>query len=151
MTPLYKFQLSTIFEGWKCECILTADSEERAKQMYYQKFSEGQFEMPYQEFVKFIQCKYLEHVDITQVFSKEKLFQKMCEQRKIPFAYMGMRVEVTGRMGTIVGSWKKNLYVVFDGNPDKFNCNPWWEIAYFDEDGNVVRDYRKGAYTLGVM
>ncbi|WJE54867.1 hypothetical protein QRE66_11975 [Bacillus cereus] len=51
-------------------------------------------------------------------------------------------------MGTIVGNYKTNLFVVLDGDFEKCNVHPWWEIAYFDEEGNIVRDYRKGVYAV---
>ena len=56
---------------------------------------------------------------------------------------MGMRVNVAGMWGTIVGNWKTNLFVLFDGEIEKHNCHPYWEIAYYDDEGNVVRNYQK--------
>ncbi|MGQ5528592.1 hypothetical protein [Bacillus sp. CGMCC 1.60114] len=72
----------------------------------------------------------------------------MCKRRKIEFAYLGMRVEIIGKVGTIVGNWKTNLYVVFDGDSNKYNVHPHWEIAYFDENGRVVKEYQKGVYAI---
>ncbi|MEC3273626.1 hypothetical protein P9Z89_24095, partial [Bacillus thuringiensis] len=60
----------------------------------------------------------------------------------------GMRVEVQGRTGTIVGNCKNDLFVVLDDNPHKFRFNPHWEIVYFNNDGEIIKDYRKGAYAL---
>ncbi|WP_235676330.1 hypothetical protein [Bacillus mycoides] len=56
-----------------------------------------------------------------------------------------MRVNVAGKWGTIVGNWKTNL---FDGEIEAYNCHPYWEIAYFDEEGNVVHSCQKGEYAI---
>ncbi|WP_440162313.1 hypothetical protein [Bacillus mycoides] len=58
---------------------------------------------------------------------------------------MGMRVNVAGKWGTIVGNWKTNL---FDGKIEAYNCHPYWEIAYFDEEGNAVHSCQKGEYAI---
>jgi len=49
---------------------------------------------------------------------------------------------------TIVGNWKTNLFVLLDGELEKHNCHPYWEIAYYDDEGNVVRSYLKGLYAI---
>ncbi|MEN1936016.1 hypothetical protein AAIE21_10415 [Paenibacillus sp. 102] len=104
--------------------------------------------MPVHEFLKYVKCENLGFADITQLYGKEKYFRRMCRYRKIDFAYRGMRVQVAGRMGTIVGNYKTNLFVVLDGDFEKCNVHPWWEIAHLDEEGNIVRDYRKGVYAV---
>ncbi|SCN04020.1 Protein of unknown function [Bacillus wiedmannii] len=39
----------------------------------------------------------------------------------------------------IVGNWKTNLLVLFDGELEKHHGHPNWEIAYYyDDEGNVV-------------
>ncbi|WP_167332919.1 hypothetical protein [Bacillus gaemokensis] len=52
------------------------------------------------------------------------------------------------RKGTIVGSYKNNLLVVFDGDTVMYNYDPRFEIAYFDYDGRIVKDTRKGVYAV---
>ncbi|HHX9918357.1 TPA: hypothetical protein ACVTHL_005440 [Bacillus cereus] len=145
--PTYKYHISTVFPQWRCDHIITKESEEKAKYHYYKQFKKQHFiDMPFEQFERFISCKYLGVVDIKTLFGQENPFRKMCNYRRIPFAKRGMRVEVQGRMGTIVGNCKNDLYVILDGNPDKFRFNPYWEIAYFNENGGIIKDYRKGVY-----
>ncbi|AXO98488.1 hypothetical protein A9486_27970 [Bacillus anthracis] len=43
--------------------------------------------------------------------------------------------------GTNVGNCKINLFVLFvlfDGELEKHNCHPYWEITYYDGEGNAV-------------
>lgn len=78
----------------------------------------------------------------------QKFIDDMKRTRSINFARIGMMVEVTGELGTIVGMNQScNLDVVFANQlkrgKGKHNCHPTWDIAYFDKDGNVVADYRE--------
>ncbi|MFI8709967.1 hypothetical protein ACIGHG_23645 [Bacillus sp. NPDC077411] len=146
MNGTFKYQLSMKFENWKRESIINAVNEEDAKYKYYQQLKSDFIEMPFEGFKKFINCKYKGIADIRSMFGDEKAFRKMCKRRKILFAHLGMRVQVVGKMGYIVGSYKENLYVVFDGTPKRFNVNPCWEIAYYDQNGNIIKDFRKGTY-----
>lgn len=68
--------------------------------------------------------------------------------RNLHFAYMGMRVNVAGKGGTVGGNGKTNLFVLFDGEIEKHGCHPYWEIAYYDDEKNVVRSYQKGEYAI---
>lgn len=89
-------------------------------------------------------CKKLRPFCVSDLFVDKEQFDRMKGMRGIEFAYQGMRIEVAGKMGTIVGSNQSlNLDVVFDGSYYKSNCHPWWETVYFDRKGNVVADYRK--------
>ncbi|MEI2312555.1 hypothetical protein V8V79_22040 [Bacillus nitratireducens] len=72
----------------------------------------------------------------------------MQNHRNLHFAYMGMRVNVAGKWGAIVRNWKTNLLVLFDGEIEAYNGHPYWEIAYFDEEGNVVHSCQKGEYAI---
>ncbi len=72
----------------------------------------------------------------------------MCNFRRIPFAKRGMRVEVQGRKGTIVGNCKNDLFIVLDDNPHKFRFNSHWGIVYFNDDGESIKDYHKGENAL---
>ncbi|WP_410982451.1 MFS transporter [Bacillus cereus] len=148
MTPQYKFKLHTIFEHWPYEKVIIAETEERARFQYWQTYKTKFTLMSTAAFMKFVRCENLGVFDITQLYSKEKHFKKMQKFRKLDFAYMGMRVQVAGMWGMIVGNWKTNLFVLFDGEIEKHNCHPYWEIAYYDEEGNVVRDFRRGEYAI---
>ncbi|MGH1093271.1 hypothetical protein ACQVUB_27655 [Bacillus mycoides] len=147
LTPTYKFHISTIFPHWKCDHIITKESEEKAKYHYYKQIKkQGFINVAFEEFEKFIFCKYIGVVDIATLFGQEEPFRRMCNYRRIPFAQRGMRIEVQGRPGTIVGNCKNDLFVMLDDNPYKYRCDPRWEIAYFDKDGTVIQDFHRGVY-----
>ncbi|MGR5982215.1 hypothetical protein ACT7CN_09580 [Bacillus cereus] len=46
--------------------------------------------------------------------------------------------DLTRMGGTNVGNCKINLLVLFDGELEKHNCHPYWEITYYDDEGNAV-------------
>ncbi|HGH7180721.1 MFS transporter [Bacillus luti] len=145
---LYKYKLTTIFEHWPNEEYVVAETEGKARFLYWQKFRAKFLTMPMVEFMKFVKCENEGVFDIKRMYSAEQAFKKMQNFRNLHFAYMGMRVNVAGMWGTIVGNWKTNLFVLFDGEIEKHNCHPFWEIAYYDDEGNVVRSYQKGEYAI---
>ena len=68
--------------------------------------------------------------------------------RGVPFVKAGMAVIVDGASGVIVGcNSSANWDVLFDEGTRfpclVLNCHPTWEIAYLDESGDVIRDFRK--------
>ncbi|UOX98396.1 MFS transporter [Bacillus cereus] len=148
MVVLYKFKLTTIFEQWPNEEYVVAETEGKARFLYWQKFRTKLLTMPMAEFMKFVKCENEGVFDIKRMYSTEQVFKKMQNFRNLHFAYMGMRVNVAGMWGTIVGNWKTNLFVLFDGEIEKHNSHPYWEIAYYDDEGNVVRNYQKGEYAV---
>ncbi|WP_255293674.1 hypothetical protein [Bacillus wiedmannii] len=64
------------------------------------------------------------------------------------FCLHGYASNVAGMWGMIVGNWKTHFFVLFDGEIEKHNCHPFREIAYYDDEGNVVRNYQKGEYVV---
>jgi hypothetical protein len=79
-------------------------------------------------------------------FKDNDTFQNVRKSRGIEFAYLGMKVEVNGKVGVIVGGNQSlNLDVLFYyGTKDQYigNCHPWWKMKYFDINGNVIREYK---------
>ncbi len=62
--------------------------------------------------------------------------------RGVPFARIGMKVDVDGRRGRIVGANSSaNFDVVFDGSDVPINCHPNWMITYFAEDESVLATF----------
>lgn len=64
--------------------------------------------------------------------------------RHMPFVKRGMRVEHTydGKKGRIAGANSSaNLNIIFDGENYSRNCHPHWMMKYFDNDGNVIKEY----------
>lgn len=70
-------------------------------------------------------------------------FERMAEHRGIQFAYRGMRIDVEGKFGYIVGgNCSMNLDILFDGDAHMSNCHPHWKTTYYDKQGNVIKSYK---------
>jgi len=121
-----------------------AETSGKAKYQYYQYLQDGIWEAPFREIVKHLKCKKVGLADVQYLFGDKEQFDRICENRGISFAYQGMKIEVAGKLGTIVGGNRSNnLDVVFDGQWNKSSCHPWWETRYFNEEGKVLEDYRE--------
>ena len=69
-------------------------------------------------------------------------FRHMAESRAIPFAHVGMKVQVGDRFGRIIGhNSASNLDVLFEDGRHSMNCHPNWDITYYDEAGSVLASY----------
>ncbi|MGQ7108377.1 hypothetical protein ACUN13_29560 [Bacillus cereus group sp. Bce041] len=143
MTVQYRYRLSIQLNGKHHKTEVAAHSEAQAVSMFYKEFKLHKTNMPYSDFKRIVNCEYIGLDNLEQFYSKEKDFLRMCKFRKIEFAYMGMRVEIAGKMATIVGNHKTDLLVVYDGMSHESKADPRWEIIYFGENGEVVRDWRK--------
>ncbi|MED1406942.1 hypothetical protein P4U07_30115 [Bacillus mycoides] len=143
MNVQYRYRLSIQLDGKNHVMDIAAYSEAQAVSMYYKEFKFNKTNMLFADFKRMAICEYLGLDNLEQFYSKEKDFLRMCKYRKIEFAYMGMRVEIAGKMATIVGNHKTDLLVLYDGLTRESKADARWEIAYFDEMGAIVRDYRK--------
>lgn len=62
------------------------------------------------------------------------MFERMKHQRNLPDIFIGQRVVVDGKKGTICGSNESgNLDVCFDGDTWTNNCHPHWRVEYLNE------------------
>jgi hypothetical protein len=112
-----------------------------AKYACYREFSDA-WDMTFLEFLKIIKVHKVGTFKPSDLFGDSESFERVCKNRNIGFAYMGMRIEVSGKMGTIVGSNSScNLNVCFDGTWWSEKCHPWWKTRYFDREGNVIAEY----------
>lgn len=72
-------------------------------------------------------------------------FKRNAKYRNIEFAYCGMAVQVEHRKGVIIGhNSSANLDILFlDGEfkGQVINCHPNWKIKYFDNKGNLIKDF----------
>jgi hypothetical protein len=76
-------------------------------------------------------------LSLGDVFTSDD-FKRVAKYRDIPFAYCGMRVEVDGKPGVIIGhNSSANLDVLFEDKTIS-NCHPNWKVKYFDKDYNEV-------------
>lgn len=60
------------------------------------------------------------------------------EARRMPWVFLGQRIEVDGRAGTIKGGMLGNLAVLFDGDKFLSNAHPTWKTKFFDSAGRVM-------------
>jgi hypothetical protein len=74
-------------------------------------------------------------------------FLRTATYRCVPFARIGMLVEIGGLKGEIAGkNSSANLDVLFLEGPHKgliLNCHPNYYIKYFDAEGRVIREFGK--------
>lgn len=75
---------------------------------------------------------------------------RTAKYRGVEFVRAGMRVQIGDDWGVIVShNSSLNWDVLFDDDSrypgQTHNCHPHWEIAYYDEDGNCIKDYRTAA------
>jgi hypothetical protein len=98
----------------------------------------------YSECFTWIKSKSLGEVDIKYFFTNLERFEDTCRKRGITFAKQGMKVKVAGNYGRIVGSNSSmNLDVLFDGHERSSNCHPYWDITYYDDDNNVIKEFKE--------
>lgn len=129
-------------KGWYHKNVL-ATTRSKAKYDYFLDVKDLHSDLTFKDFLKDVKCKKIGIAEPKHLFTDKADFERMCEHRLIPFAYQGMRVEVAGKMGTIIGNYGMNLLVLMDGGIWRgSNCHPWWETRYFDKEGNVIKDYR---------
>lgn len=143
MSVQYRYYLSIQLGDKKHKMEITANSEAQAISLYYKEFKFNKTNMLFADFKELVTCESLGLDNLEQFYSKESNFIKMCKFRKVEFARMGMRVQIAGKMATIVGNHKSDLLVIYDGFSYESKADPRWQIVYFDEDGAIVRDFRK--------
>lgn len=72
-------------------------------------------------------------------------FLRTAEYRGVPFARIGMQVEVGGDRGVITEkNSSANFNVLFEAGPHagvELNCHPNWMIRYFAADGSVIAEF----------
>jgi hypothetical protein len=75
-------------------------------------------------------------------------FARTATYREVPFAKIGMTVEVDGVKGEIAGkNSDANFDVLFlEGNHKGqiLNCHPNWRIRYFDKNGTLIKEFQDG-------
>ncbi|CDX01279.1 Hypothetical protein DPCES_1392 [Desulfitobacterium hafniense] len=99
--------------------------------------------MEFGDFVKSVECKLVHKFHVRDLFTENiKDFERMKSLRGIEFAHLGMKVEVNGKKGVIVGSNRSlNLDVCFEGEHWKSNCHPWYKVRYFDNHGKLIKEF----------
>lgn len=126
--------------GWYHQNVL-ATTLGKAKYDYFRDVKEFYSDMTFKEFLKVVRCRKVGLAEPKHLFTDKENFERMCASRNIAFAYQGMKVEVSGREGYLVGNYGMNLLVWFPEYSTGSNCHPWWETRYFNQEGQIVKDY----------
>ncbi|WP_010501350.1 hypothetical protein [Paenibacillus elgii] len=128
-------------EAW-CKRTYPAETAGKAKYEHWYYMQDGIWEESFGVIVKFLRCRKIGGFKVSDLFGNREKFERVCEKRGISFAYQGMRIEVGGQLGTIVGGNDSlNLDVVFDGKYYAENCHPWWRTKYFDRKGTLIKEF----------
>lgn len=139
---LFTFEVRTydIWDDKEYPKKIIAATAGKAKYEYWQLMSDC-WDIPFGKLLPLLRVRKLGPASPSAHFMDRENFDRMKVNRGIEFTYMGMRVEVNGKAGTITGYHGFNLMVLMDGDTRPGNCHPWWETKFFDKQGNVIRDY----------
>ena len=94
----------------------------------------------------------LKYTDITACRGSDRPSQRIYDEflrtatyRGVPFARIGMAVEVERLKGEIAGkNSDANFNVLFLEGPYRgqvLNCHPNWRIKYYDSDGELIKEF----------
>lgn len=124
-----------------------AASAGKAKYKFWWEGTDGG-DQPFFDWLKCMKVKCLGPLNPVNVFQDEERFNETKRKRNIEFAQLGMKVDVTGKTGVIIGSNSSaNLNVLFDGEDDYQNVHPYWEITYYDKKGNIIKCFKESKAT----
>lgn len=124
------------FECWLAGCpdyrtTVNSITAGRAKSEYFRKVRDALCDLSYTD----IRCKKVGGPHTSDEF------RKVAEYRGLPKVECGMRIEVEGREGFIVGhNSSSNFDVYFTKEKYVGNCHPLDEMKYFNKDGSLLYD-----------
>lgn len=136
----YECRIDNYFDGFPLISNHIAKSPAAARYKFWMEHSD--FLTPYKDCFPYIKSKSLGKINPSHYFGDINKFQSTAKYRRIEKAYQGMKIEVCGTTGIIVGAnHSGNLDVLF---PDYSiqNCHPHYKTVYFDNDGNIVYDFK---------
>lgn len=97
----------------------------------------------YKDYFKVIKSRRIDGYDISCLFGDEIKLERVKKFRDIDFVYLGMRIQVDGKYGVVVGANNhNNLDIVFDGTVTKSNVHPHWETVYYNSNNEVIKSYK---------
>lgn len=139
---MYTFEVRTydIWDDKEYPKQIIAATAGKAKYEYWQYMSDC-WDIPFGKLLPMLRVTKIGKATPSAHFMDLANFERMKQNRDIDFAYMGMRVEVDGKPGTITGYHGFNLMVLMDGQTWPGNCHPWWHVKYFDRDGSLIKEY----------
>lgn len=63
--------------------------------------------------------------------------------RNMPWIKRGMTCEIDGKRGVVIGGKGGYVRVRYDGAKYPVVCHPHWRAVYYDDNGQVIKDYRE--------
>ena len=98
---------------------------------------------PYKECYNAIKVRTIGKVRPEHLYGSIGQFDRIIKQRGIEFTYLGMKIDVAGEKGIIVGgNDSANLDVLFEGKTYPENCHPTWETTYYGKDDSIIKDFK---------
>ena len=85
-----------------------------------------------------------EHMEelLEQEFPGKTDLRVIMEKWDMPFLRTNMLVKVKGHRGRLISGFKdRNIVVRIDDTGQRLMCHPQWEIAYYDDKEEVVKEY----------
>jgi hypothetical protein len=80
-------------------------------------------------------------------YNTQKKIDEVCEYRGLPAVKKGMRCEVAGKQGQVVGgNSSANFNVKFDGEKHPMNCHPYWKMKIFKADGSIFYQHEESSH-----
>lgn len=134
----YKIKL----RAYETETLICAETAAKAKYQHWLQLDDC-FE-DFRMYLHFVEsCRCLRKARKEDYYQKHHDFEKNKRYRGVPLCDYGTEVELRGKRGFIIGANDScNFDVKFEDGIH--NCHPNYELVYFDEQGNVMYDFRKG-------
>lgn len=127
---------SLIFEGSEYSNTFFALTASKARYQCLLNLRDAGWEVEF----KHIACRPCETLSMARLAA----FAETAQKRGVPFARIGMRVDVDGRRGWIVNkNDSANFEVLFETGAAG-SCHPHWKMKYFDRDGRLLYDSDAG-------
>jgi len=110
----------------------------KAKYEFWMSVSESYPDIKYTDITA---CRGSDHPS----FKVHQEFARTATYRGVPFAKIGMSVEVGGFKGEIAGkNSSANFNILFLEGPHRgliLNCHPNWRIKYYDSKGELIKEF----------
>ncbi|WP_405174275.1 hypothetical protein MHI27_17110 [Paenibacillus sp. FSL H8-0261] len=125
-----------------CRRTVQGETAGKTKYSFWEYLQDGLWEEKFGTVVKKLRCRKIGGFKISDLFTNPATFREICERRAIDFTYQGMKIEVDGQCGVMVGGNNSgNIDVCFEGKYYAENCHPWWRTKYFDRKGNLIKEF----------
>jgi hypothetical protein len=70
-------------------------------------------------------------------------YLKTSPTRNMPWIRRGLRCNMDGRWGVVTAGSGGGIRVRFDGEKHSKPCHPHWQMTYYDQNGNIIKDYKQ--------